>query len=228
MCTIAAVFAPTELVIFDCDGVLVDSEPLAREIIGEMLAELGWSLTPDEIVEKFVGRSVRSNTATIEAHLGRPLPVGWLDELLTRVWAAHDAHLGPVDGIGEALAGIDALGLTTCVATSGSHDKTEHSLRHVGLYEYFAGRVFSASEVPHGKPAPDLFLHAAATIGVAPAACVVIEDSQYGAQAARAAGMRCIGYSGGLTPAEWLAGRDTVVVDDLRKIPELLASAESW
>jgi HAD superfamily hydrolase (TIGR01509 family) len=228
MCTIAAVFAKTDLVIFDCDGVLVDSETIALEINREMLAEIGWSLTPDEIVQKFLGRSVRSNTATIEAHLGRPLPDRWLAEFVARIRAAHEAYLGPVDGIDEALAGIDALGLQTCIATSGSHEKTEHSLRLVGLHEHFAGRIFSASEVAHGKPAPDLFLHAAATTGVAPGACVVVEDSQYGAQAARAAGMRCIGYAGGLTPAEWLVGRDTVVVEDLRKIPELLAAAERW
>jgi beta-phosphoglucomutase-like phosphatase (HAD superfamily) len=112
--------------------------------------------------------------------------------------------------------------LPTCVASSGSHDKMRHTLGRTGLYQRFEGRIFSAAEVAHGKPAPDLFLHAARQMGVEPARCVVVEDSQYGVQAARAAGMRAFGYSGGLTPAQWLEGHDTVVFEDMRKLPELL------
>jgi HAD superfamily hydrolase (TIGR01509 family) len=223
-CTIAAVIAQPELVIFDCDGVLVDSEPIALRINQQMLAELGWHLSADEIVEQFVGRSIQSNRTTVEAHLGGPLPEGWLDEFVARIHSAHTAELERVDGVTEALAGIDALGIATCVATSGTHAKTEHSLRLVGLYERFAGRIFSATDVAHGKPAPDLFLHAAAELRTEPAACLVVEDSRYGVDAARAAGMRCIGYAGGVTPASWLDGPGTVVIDDLRKIPQYLTS----
>jgi HAD superfamily hydrolase (TIGR01509 family) len=213
-----------ELVIFDCDGVLVDSEPIALRIIQEMLADIGWHLGPEEIVDQFVGKSIAANRETVEAYLGGPLPAGWLDEFVARIHAAHAAELERVDGVTEALAGIDALGISTCVASSGTHAKIEHSLRLVGLYERFDGRIFSATDVAVGKPAPDLFLHAAATLRADPAACVVVEDSRYGVLAARAAGMRAVGYAGGVTPADWLAGPDTTVVDDLRVLPAYLMS----
>jgi beta-phosphoglucomutase-like phosphatase (HAD superfamily) len=101
-----------------------------------------------------------------------------------------------------------------------------HTLGHTGIYPYFGeGRIFSASEVAHGKPAPDLFLHAAKQMGVNPSACIVVEDSKYGIQAARAAGMRALGYAGGLTPAQWLEGPNTTVFDDMRELPRLLAEA---
>ena len=222
--TIAAVINRVELVIFDCDGVLVDSEPIALRINQEMLANIGWNLTTEEIVDRFVGKSITANRETVEAYLGGPLPDGWLDEFVSRIRAAHAEELERVDGVTEALAGIDALGIPTCVASSGTHGKIEHSLRLVGLYERFVGRIFSATDVAAGKPAPDLFLHAAATLGADPAACVVVEDSRYGVLAARAAGMRAIGYAGGVTPAEWLAGPDTTVVEDLRVVPAYLTS----
>lgn len=97
-----------------------------------------------------------------------------------------------------------------------------HTLGLTGLYDLFDGRIFSATEVEHGKPAPDLFLHAAASIGVDPSRCVVVEDSRYGVEAARAAGMRALGFYGGLTPREWLEGPDTYVFDDMRELPALL------
>jgi beta-phosphoglucomutase-like phosphatase (HAD superfamily) len=211
-----------ELVIFDCDGVLVDSEPIAIHINRDMLADLGWPLDDEAIIDLFVGRSPAANTATIEAHLGHPLPHGWLDEFARRVRVAHTDALTRVDGVTEALADLDELAVPTCVATSGSHEKTRHSLARVGLYERFAGRIFSASDVVHGKPAPDLFLHAAATLRAAPTGCVVVEDSRYGVQAARAAGMRVIGYAGGVTPGARLAGPDTTVITDMRKLVDAL------
>ena len=121
----------------------------------------------------------------------------------------------------EALDAI-APHLTTCVASSGSHAKMRRTLGFTRLYDRFSGRIFSAEEVANGKPAPDLFLHAAMSIGVSPVRCVVVEDSRHGVQAARAAGMRSLGYSGGLTPAAWLEGADTVVFEDMRKLPALL------
>jgi HAD superfamily hydrolase (TIGR01509 family) len=138
-----------------------------------------------------------------------------------------DEGLTVVDGIREALAGVAALGLETCVASSGGHAKMRHTLGRTGLYETFAGRIFSAQddpEVAEGKPAPDLFLHAARRMGVEPAGCVVVEDSRPGVLAARAAGMRSYGYAGGVTPAARLAGPGTVVFDDMRKLPELLSA----
>lgn len=133
-----------------------------------------------------------------------------------------DAGLSAVDGLPEAL---DAITLPTCVASSGSHDKMRHTLGRTGLYERFAGRIYSAAEVRRGKPAPDLFLYAAQKMGVDPAACVVIEDSRPGVEAARAAGMRSFGYAGGLTPAGRLEGTDTVVFHEMRELPGLIAGA---
>jgi HAD superfamily hydrolase (TIGR01509 family) len=208
-----------DLVIFDCDGVLVDSERIAVRIDAEVLAELGWPLSEAEIVERFVGRSHEFMVGEIEAQLGHPLPPDWEDSFHHRYREAFEAELVPVDGVVEAL---EAISIPTCVASSGVHAKIETNLRLVGLYERFEGRIFSVADVANGKPAPDLFLHAAATLGVEPAACAVVEDSTYGVEAARAAGMRAFGYAGGVTPTERLAGPGTVVFHDMRELPELL------
>ncbi|MCZ4126012.1 HAD family hydrolase [Streptomyces sp. H39-S7] len=213
---------PIELVIFDCDGVLVDSERIAVRVQVAVGAELGWPLTEAEVMEKFIGRSSSSIGEQITDRLGANRSAVWQERFEQLHREAVDAELVPVDGIHEAL---DAIVLPTCVASSGSHDKMRHTLGHTGIYQHFEGRIFSASEVAHGKPAPDLFLHAAQRMGVEPSACIVVEDSKYGVQAARAAGMRSLGYAGGLTPAEWLEGPDTVVFDDMRKLPMLLATA---
>ncbi|MBL1068857.1 HAD family phosphatase [Streptomyces sp. 7-21] len=213
--------ASLDLVIFDCDGVLVDSEPLALRVCVELGAELGWPLTEKEIIDRFLGRSERAVRAQIEERLGPEAADRWETLYRERLNAAIDTELTEVDGISEAL---DALTLPSCIASSGSHAKMRRTLTRTGLYERFAGRIFSASEVERGKPAPDLFLHAASRLGVAPERCAVVEDSQYGVRAARAAGMRCFGYAGGLTPAEWLEGPDTVVFTDMRKLPVLLSA----
>ncbi|MFE5563109.1 HAD family hydrolase [Streptomyces sp. NPDC056544] len=214
---------PIELVIFDCDGVLVDSERIAVRVDALVLAELGWNLTEAEIVDRFMGRSSQSMTEEIEAHLGHSLPADWEEEFRPLYRDALAAELTPVPGIVDAL---DALtGLPTCVASSGSHDKMRFTLGITGLHQRFEGRIFSATEVEHGKPAPDLFLHAAQQMGVAPEACAVVEDSQYGLQAARAAGMRAFAYAGGMTPAHRLEGADTVIFDDMGKLPDLLTGS---
>jgi HAD superfamily hydrolase (TIGR01509 family) len=208
-----------QLVIFDCDGVLVDSEHIAVRVEVEVLAELGWPLTADEIVERFVGRSHQHMVAAIEAQLGRRLPDDWEDPFQHRYRDAFATELAPVDGVVEAL---DAIMMPTCVASSGSHDKIRYSLGLTGLYQRFAGRIFSVDDVRAGKPAPDLFLHAAQRLGVEAAACAVVEDSRYGVEAARAAGMRAYGYAGGLIPAGWLVGPATMVFDDMHQLPQLL------
>jgi HAD superfamily hydrolase (TIGR01509 family) len=214
---------PFQLVIFDCDGVLVDSERLAVRVEVAVLAELGWPLSQVEVIERFMGRSQAVMVQAILDRLGNRLPDGWQDRLDRRYRAAFEAELVPVDGIVEAL---DRIATPTCVASGGSHDKLRHTLGLTGLYDRFQGRIFSAAEVAQGKPAPDLFLHAAARLGAEPATCAVVEDSRYGVQAARAAGMRAFGYTGGLTPPERLAGRRTVLFDDMRRLPELLAAAD--
>jgi HAD superfamily hydrolase (TIGR01509 family) len=210
---------PLELVVFDCDGVLVDSEKIAVRIDVLMLADLGWPLTQDEVVERFVGRSFADMGADIAAHLGHPLPADWDAPYRQLYRDAFDAELTAVDGVVEAL---DALTAPVCVASSTSHRGLRHTLGLTGLYDRFAGRIFSAADVARGKPAPDLFLHAARSLGVDPARCAVVEDSPYGVAAARAAGMRAYGYCGGLTPAHRLEGPGTTVFDDMRKLPALL------
>jgi HAD superfamily hydrolase (TIGR01509 family) len=213
---------PFELVIFDCDGVLVDSERLAVRVESDYLTELGWPLSQAEIVERFMGRTDQYMDEAIEAQLGSRLPRDWKDQFQRRYREAYAAELAPVDGVLDAL---DQITIPTCVASGGSHDKLRFTLGHTGLYERFEGRIFSGYEVVNGKPAPDLFLHAAARMGAEPARCAVVEDSRYGVLAARAAGMRVFGYAGGLTPPERLRGEATVVFEDMRELPGLLTDS---
>ncbi|MEV6579561.1 HAD family hydrolase [Streptomyces sp. NPDC051582] len=212
---------PIELVIFDCDGVLVDTERLAVRLQVELGAELGWPLTADEVVERFIGRAKESIVGQLTERLGAGTAGLWWKLLIERHREAVDLGLDPVAGLPEALA---AIALPTCVASSGSHEKMRHTLGCTGLYGHFEGRIYSASEVLRGKPAPDLFLHAARKMGFDPEVCAVVEDSGPGVRAARAAGMRAFGYSGGPTPAGRLEGPGTVVFDDMRKLPGLLAA----
>ncbi|GAA1988515.1 HAD family hydrolase [Catenulispora subtropica] len=211
-----------ELVIFDCDGVLVDSERLAVRLFVTLGAELGWPLTESEVIENFIGRSIASNFEDIASRIGPSRAALWQERFGHLHREAVDAELTPVDGVLEVL---DVLRLPSCVASGGRHETMRHTLGRTGIYPFFEGRIFSASEVGRGKPAPDLFLHAAERMGADPSACVVVEDSKYGVQAARAAGMRALGYAGGLTPAQWLEGPGTTVFHDMRELPRLLAEA---
>jgi HAD superfamily hydrolase (TIGR01509 family) len=206
-------------VIFDCDGVLIDSDRLAVKVDVSVLRELGWPLSEAEVIERFVGKSDRDAKAAIEAHLGRKLPDGWTERVERLYQEAFAAELAPVGGVLEAL---DRITLPTCIASSGTHEHLRYTLRLTGLYERFAGRIFSAEDVMRGKPAPDLFLHAAQRMGAEPTTCIVVEDSRPGVDAARAAGMRALAFGGGLTPPERLEGPDTIVFEDMRELPELL------
>jgi HAD superfamily hydrolase (TIGR01509 family) len=209
-----------ELVIFDCDGVLVDSEPIAVRIDAEILRRLRMPLSESEIVERFVGRSSSVMRRALERHLGHALPDDWADEFRGLYDAAYEAELQPIPGIEAAL---DAIRLPTCVASSSEPPSLRHKLELTGLYDRFAGRIFSASEVANGKPAPDIFLLAAARMGARPEACAVVEDSRFGVEGARAAGMEVFAYAGSVTPAASLAGAGTTVFDDMRQLPSLLA-----
>jgi HAD superfamily hydrolase (TIGR01509 family) len=208
-----------DLVIFDCDGVLIDSERIAVRVDAEVLGELGWRLTEAEIIERFMGRSDAYMRGEIEAAIGRPLGPIWEADVRPRYRRAMEAELTPVEGVVEAL---DRISTPTCVASSSTHDHLRFALGLTGLLERFDGRIFSALDVENGKPAPDLFLHAAATIGIPPERCAVVEDSRYGVEAARAAGMRAFGYAGGLTPADRLAGPATTVFNHMHELPALL------
>lgn len=207
------------LVIFDCDGVLVDSERIAVRLDVAVLAELGWIMTEADVVERFMGRTDASMVSKIEAYLGRPLPPDWEAPFQPWYRKAFEAELAPVPGIVEALDDITAA---ICVASSGTHERIRDTLGLTGLCPRFAGRIFSAEDVAHGTPAPDLFLHAATCMDVPPADCVVVEDSRYGVDAARAAGMRAFGSAGGLTPRDRLEGPGTVLFEDMRDLPRLL------
>jgi HAD superfamily hydrolase (TIGR01509 family) len=212
------------LLVLDCDGVLVDTEPLSIAVDVRVLAELGVPMTAQEITDLFVGRSHEYWVSVVEERLGHPLPAGWEADYEHLYREAFRTQLTPVDGIVEAL---DSITVPTCVASSGSHDKISFTLGLTGLWPRFEGRVFSASEVAHGKPAPDLFLHAARTLGHKPARCVVVEDSPFGVQAALRAGMTPIGYAGGVTSRAKLERPGVTVIDDMRALPVEIARITS-
>ncbi len=201
------------LVVFDCDGVLVDSERLVVDIDVAAIASLGWEITRDEVIAAFVGKSDADMRTGIEQHIGRSLPTDWDQEWQAEYRRVLDEELEAVPGSRRAVATLTSLGWASCVASSGDHAKMRRTLTRTGHWQVFEGRIFSATEVPHGKPAPDLFLHAAATLGFEPARCVVVEDSGYGVAAARAAGMAVVGYAGGITPAGQLSDADEVLTD---------------
>lgn len=208
-----------KLVIFDCDGVLVDSEPIAVRVDLLVLERVGLKLSEAEVIDRFVGRSPAVLRQAIEHHLGHPLEPEVQDEFEQLYIDAFSAELRPVDGVQTALSEIRQA---TCVASSSEPQSLERKLRLTGLYEDFAGRIFSAAEVPNGKPAPDLFLHAADRMGISPDLCVVVEDSQYGVQAARAAGMHAFAYASGYVDPCLLVGADTTIFTDMRELPRLL------
>jgi HAD superfamily hydrolase (TIGR01509 family) len=199
--------------------VLVDSERIAVRVDQVVLARLGWPLSEADIIERFMGRSEAYMTGEIEAAIGRPLAAGWDGEFAPLYREALAAELEPVDGVVDAL---DRITTPTCVASSSTHERLRFTLGLTGLLPRFEGRIFSATDVRNGKPDPDLFLHAAATLGADPSRCAVVEDSTYGVEAARAAGMQAFAYAGGLTPAERLAGSATTVFQDMRELPVLL------
>lgn len=208
---------PLNLVIFDCDGVLVDSERLAVRTEAEILSSLGWPLTQADIVEQFVGRSAAYMREKVEEHLGRS--VDWEKEFEARYRLVFEQELRPVEGIVGALRDISA---PTCVASSGTHAKIRFSLGLTGLLKHFGDRIFSVQDVTRGKPAPDLFLHAAQRMGASPEDCAVVEDSPSGIEAALAAGMRAFAFSGGVVPGERLQREGVVVFEKMAILPHLL------
>jgi HAD superfamily hydrolase (TIGR01509 family) len=184
-----------ELIVFDCDGVLVDSEPIANRIMAEAISALGWPLTAADCIARFKGHHFDTVIAAVEDRLGRPVPADWLPDLRAATDAAFERELEPVPGVVAALDVVAASGTATCVASQGPLEKMAVSLGVTGLRARFDGRIFSAYQVERGKPHPDLFLFAAAAMGAAPRACVVIEDSPLGVIAATAARMRVLGFA---------------------------------
>jgi len=183
-----------DLVIFDCDGVLIDSETLAIRIEVELLAKFGIAITGDEIVERYCGLSMKAMLADLEARFDRPLGDEFSAVHAERFAALCETELAAMTGVVEIL---DALTAKTCVASSSSPERLRRTLGLTGLYQRFDPHIFSATMVANGKPAPDLFLLAAERMGAVPAECAVIEDSLPGISAAVAAGMTAIGFCGG-------------------------------
>ena len=209
--------ADFDLVIFDCDGVLVDSERLAVRTEAQILASLGWPLSEAEIIDRFVGRSAEHMQLEIERQIGRS--IDWDAEFEPRYREVFERELVPVPGIVDAL---DKITTPVCLASSGSHDKMRFTLGKTGLFDGFDGRIFSVDQVEHGKPAPDVFLFAAAQMGAAPDRCAVVEDSVSGVTAALAAEMTAFAFAGGVTSSQALSIEGAVVFDDMVELPALL------
>ena len=210
--------------IFDCDGVLVDSEPLACASFSRALKAQGLDWSVEETMRRLMGLSLKTSLEICEAELGRKLAPDFLEKMQAVTYQTfRDAPLQPVAGVREAVTALQEAGLDTCVASSGAPEKMRFTLGLTGLWDLFDGRIFSASQVPRGKPFPDLFLHAAISMNVQPFDCVVVEDSLPGVQAARAAGMKALAYAG-----EPYANRHALqqagaqVFDDMKQLPGLV------
>lgn len=206
------------LIIFDCDGVLVDSEPLTNRVLTEIVNQMGIKITYDEVLETFVGKSFKSCIEIIEEKLQKPLCESFSKDFEEITFKIFEQELKVVNRITEVL---DKITIKTCVASSGTHEKLKKTLSLTGLLPRFTGRIFSATEVARGKPYPDLFLHAAKQMGENPRDCVVIEDSIPGVLAAVAANMRVFGYAE-RTDTQQLAQAGAIVFNSMEHLPELL------
>ncbi|ROR82971.1 haloacid dehalogenase superfamily, subfamily IA, variant 3 with third motif having DD or ED [Plantibacter flavus] len=215
-----------DLVIFDCDGTLVDTERISVRVNLQLLNEVGGDYTEAEVRELFVGASLETYATLVEQRLGKPLEADWIQRWSDMFRGICERELEAVDGVVDALDGIAATGVPLCVASNGMLHDVVRNLGQVGIHDRFDGRIFSATDVAVGKPAPDLFLHAAADFDTAPERCAVVEDSVVGVLAARAAGMTVYAYAGGMTPAERLIGDGTHVFDDMRLLPDLIR--DTW
>jgi HAD superfamily hydrolase (TIGR01509 family) len=217
--------ANVDLIIFDCDGVLVDSEVISCRAHAEVLTRYGYPITSEQVFERFLGRSTRQAHLEVEAELGRSLPDEFRAQLQDELFQSFAAALEAMPRIDEAL---DAIAQPVCVASSGSQERMRVSLGRVGLYDKFAPNIFSATQVRNGKPAPDLFLFAARQMATAPERCVVIEDSVPGITGAVAAGMAVVGFHGGshCRPGygDTLRAAGAVLTfDDMLELPGLIA-----
>ncbi len=215
------------LLIFDCDGVLVDSEIIVCTAVSEELTRLGYPITPDEVVRRFAGRPEREILAEVQQDWGQPVPSAYFSAMKERVNLAFSSELQAIAGVAEMLAQIH---LPKIVASSSAPGKLEQGLRYVGLFDYFAPHIVSAQLVAHGKPSPDVFIFAAGWMRTPVQQCLVIEDSEPGVRAARAAGMRVFGFTGGshCVPGHGdrlLAAGAERVLSHMRELPEAVPSA---
>ena len=209
-----------DLVIFECDGVLVDSEMLSAGVLSALMAEHGLPITPEIFRADFLGRSFANASAQVERRFGRPLPAGFQQTYRERLMRQMRVELKPMAGV---MALLQSLSCSYCLATSSSPERLALTLEVTGLEPFFRGRSFTASEVERGKPAPDLFLHAARRMGSAAERSVVIEDSEMGLRGAFAAGMAAWHFAGGAhiaagyrLPADVAPHRAVASMADLR------------
>ncbi|MEU5124416.1 HAD family hydrolase [Streptomyces asoensis] len=210
-----------DLVIFDNDGVLVDSEPISNRLLAAYLTELGHPTSYEDSIRDYMGSAMHRIHDLVQERTGQRLPADFDDTFHRRVFAAFEAELEPVEGAVDVLAKLAADGVPYCVASSGSHERIRVGHHKTGLDRFFDdARIFSSQDVGKGKPAPDLFLHAARRMGVAPERCAVVEDSPLGVRAAVAAGMDVYGFTA-MTPADRLAGA-TRLFSELADLPDLL------
>ncbi|MGW1501463.1 HAD family hydrolase [Streptomyces mirabilis] len=210
-----------DLVIFDNDGVLVDSEPISNTILAAYLTELGHPTSYEESIRDYMGSAMHRIHELVQERSGQRLPEDFDDVFHGRVFAAFERELQPVPGAVQLLEKLAAGEVPYCVASSGSHERIRVGHRKTGLDRWFdEGRVFSSQDVGRGKPAPDLFLYAAERMGVAPQRCVVVEDSPLGVRAANAAGMDVYGFTA-MTPAAKLTGA-TQLFSELGELADLL------
>ena len=213
-----------DLVIFDCDGVLVDSEVISCRVHADVLTRYGYPITAEQVHQRFLGRTARDAAAEVERELGRKLPDSYdLERRTTLLAALADT----VEAIPHLHAALDAIDISICVASSAAHEKIFTTLSRTRLYERFAPNIFSGTQVSHGKPAPDLFLFAARQRAALPGQCVVIEDSVPGVTGARAAGMTVLGFHGGshCRPGDGEALRAAgaaATFDDMRQLPAMI------
>ncbi|TKW79397.1 MAG: HAD family hydrolase [Bradyrhizobium icense] len=216
-----------DLVIFDCDGVLVDSEVISCRAHAATLTRHGYPITEEQVLHRFLGVSEREAREAIERETGRKLPDDFEEQIKVATLKFYAGDLKAIAGVADAIAAID---MPKCVASSGVPEKIRHGLECAGLYELLSPHIFSAVQVRRGKPAPDLFLYAAKEMGAAPERCLVIEDSIPGVTGAVAAGMTVLGFHGGshCLPGHGEKLRDAgaaLLFDDMRQLPDLVRKA---
>lgn len=205
------------LIIFDCDGVLLDSERILNQVFRECLAEIGLDLTLDQTIAHFKGRATRDCIPIVERLLGHGIDQDLEQRYEVLAHQRFDSELRPIKGVAAALSNIS---WPKCVASGSSHAHLRHGLSKTNLIHHFL-EIFSASDVARGKPHPDLFLHAAKQLTYTPQQCIVIEDSITGIQAAKSAGMKVFGFAD-ITPAHELAAAGAEVFTDMQQLPFLL------
>lgn len=213
-----------QLIIFDCDGVLVDSEPISNRLFYQQLVKAGWSMSPELTFATFAGRSLKSSLSLAEDLHGRSLPEEFAKQYEADVMEHLKTELKPIDGITKALTNITMPG---CVASSSSHQRIRLSLNVTGLLKKFGNNIFSSEDVARGKPAPDLFLYAARQMGFAPSKAAVIEDSIPGVTAGVAAGMTVFAYTGSVAAGDLTAAGANLTFSDMSLLLDLLSKYNS-